>query len=69
VFDPHFQASARLREVIKFPGWISRMIVNQCHSHRLRRSRNAMESTDDHVELMDREVMWQNHTSAIRARS
>jgi len=51
---------ATLREVVKFPGWISRMIVNQCHSHRLKRSRTAMESTDDQVEISDRDVMWQN---------
>jgi RNA polymerase sigma-70 factor (ECF subfamily) len=49
-----------LREVAKFPGWISRMIINQCHSHRLKRSRTAMESTDDVVEISDRDVMWQN---------
>jgi len=49
-----------LREVAKFPGWISRMIVNQCHSHRLKRARTVMESTDDLVEVNDRDVMWQN---------
>ena len=49
-----------LREVAKFPGWISRMIVNQCHSHRLKRSRTAMESTDDLLEVSNRDVMWQN---------
>jgi len=52
-----------LREVAKFPGWVSRMIINQCHSHRLKRSRTAMESTDDMVEIQDREVMWQNAQS------
>ena len=51
---------ATLREVAKFPGWVSRMIINQCHSHRLRRSRTAMESTDEILESSDREVMWQN---------
>lgn len=56
-----------LREVVKFPGWVSRMIVNQCHSHRLKRSRTAMESTDELVEIQDREVMWQNpHTGNPR---
>lgn len=49
-----------LREVAKFPGWISRMIVNQCHSHRLKRSRTTMESTEDMVEMQDLDVMWQN---------
>jgi RNA polymerase sigma-70 factor (ECF subfamily) len=49
-----------LREAEKFPGWISRMVINQCHSHRLRRSRTAMESTDDTFEVQDQEVMWQN---------
>jgi len=49
-----------LREVAKFPGWISRMVVNQCHSHRLKRARTAMESTDDGMEITDHEVMWQN---------
>jgi RNA polymerase sigma-70 factor (ECF subfamily) len=49
-----------LREAAKFPGWISRMIINQCHSHRLKRSRTAMESTDDILEIGDRDVMWQN---------
>ena len=49
-----------LREVAKFPGWISRMLINQCHSHRLKRSRTAMESTDELVEISERDVMWQN---------
>lgn len=51
---------ATLREVAKFPGWVSRIIINQCHSHRLKRSRTAMESTDGVFESSDREVMWQN---------
>jgi len=51
---------ATLREVGKFPGWVSRILVNQCHSHRLKRSRTAMESTDGMFEVSDREVMWQN---------
>jgi len=49
-----------LREIKKFPGWVSRMVINQCHSHRLRRSRTAMESTDDQYEVQDRDVMWLN---------
>lgn len=49
-----------LRDVKKFPGWVSRMTVNQCHSHQLKRSRTAMQSTDDRYEVQDREVMWQN---------
>jgi RNA polymerase sigma-70 factor (ECF subfamily) len=49
-----------LREVAKFPGWLSRMIVNQCHSHRFKRSRTAMESTDEMVEISEPDVMWQN---------
>jgi len=49
-----------LREVAKFPGWVSRMVINQCHSHRLKLSRTTMQSTDDTYEVRDREVMWHN---------
>lgn len=49
-----------LREVAKFPGWVTRMVINQCHSHRLKQSRSAMDSTDDTFEAKDRVVMWQN---------
>jgi RNA polymerase sigma-70 factor (ECF subfamily) len=49
-----------LREVRKFPGWVSRMIINQCHSHRHKRSRTAMESTDEAFEVKDLDVMWRN---------
>lgn len=57
-----------LREVRKFPGWVSRMLINQCHSHRLKRSRTAMESTDDAYEVKDQEVMWNSpHQSNPRS--
>lgn len=49
-----------LREVKKFPGWVSRMLVNQCNSHHQKRSRTSMESTDDGFESKDQEVMWHN---------
>ncbi len=48
-----------LRDVMKFGSWVSRMAVNQCYSQRLRRSRKAMESTDDQIEWAERDVMWQ----------
>jgi len=49
-----------LREVAKFPGWIVRMVVNQCHSHRLKRSRAALDSIEDMTDASTLEVMWQN---------
>jgi RNA polymerase sigma-70 factor (ECF subfamily) len=36
------------------------MIINQCHSQRHKRARNAMESTDEVFEVKDLDVMWRN---------
>ena len=51
-----------LRELEKFPGWVSRMLVNQCHSHRLKQSRKRLESTDETYETQDQDIMWHNPT-------
>ncbi|MBM3333822.1 sigma-70 family RNA polymerase sigma factor [Candidatus Sumerlaeota bacterium] len=53
-----------LREVAKFPGWMARMVVNQCHSHRLKRSRTAVESIEETADPSTLEVMWQDPHAA-----
>lgn len=35
-----------LKEVEKFPGWVKRIAVNQCHTHRSRAARKALTSWD-----------------------
>lgn len=36
-----------LKELAKFPGWIKRIAVNQCHTHRSRAARRPLASWDD----------------------